>query len=66
LVRELEDYPGFFTKPMSWEEIEQKFIRLSSVVIGQTEQNKIIDVIKNLEHEPMKKLIDLLAIPGGF
>jgi 2-methylcitrate dehydratase len=62
LTREQEDYHGFFTRPFSWEDVTEKFRRLSSGVIPTKSQEQLIDVIRNLENEPdMSALIDLLA-----
>jgi 2-methylcitrate dehydratase len=62
LTREQEDYHGFFTRPFSWEDVIEKFRRLSSSVITSESQEQLIVVIQNLENEPdMSTLIDLLA-----
>ena len=62
LTREQEDYHGFFTRPFSWEEVIEKFSRLSSGIISAESQEQLIAVVRNLENEPnMSKLIDLLA-----
>jgi 2-methylcitrate dehydratase len=61
LVREQDDYHGFFTRPFNWEDVIEKFRRLSSGVISAESQAQLIAVVRNLENEPdLSKLIDLL------
>jgi 2-methylcitrate dehydratase len=62
LTREQDDYHGFFTRPFSWADTEEKFRRLSDGVIPAGIQEQLIDVVKNLEQQPdMSGLTDLLA-----
>jgi 2-methylcitrate dehydratase len=63
LTCELDDYDGFFTRPLTWEQTEQKFIRLSSGVINRKKQDAIIKQIKQLETTTMEPLLDLISIP---
>jgi 2-methylcitrate dehydratase len=59
----LDDYDGFFTRPLTWEQTEQKFIRLSSGVIDREKQDAIIKQIKQLETTTMEPLLHLISIP---
>jgi 2-methylcitrate dehydratase len=65
LTREQEDYHGFFTRPFSWEDTIKKFRRLSDGVISSETQERLIEVVKELETQPdMSGLITLLAELG--
>src|SRR5207248_1483334 len=55
-----EDYHGFYTRPLSWTDVEKKFQKLTSNMIGQLQQERIIKVIADLENREMKELISLL------
>jgi 2-methylcitrate dehydratase len=62
LTREQEDYHGFFTRPFSWADTEEKFRRLSDGITTAEQQQQMIDIVKNLETQPnMSALTDLLA-----
>lgn len=58
---EVSDYPGFHTNPLSWEEVIQKFRRLSSVTATERQQDQLIAVVQNLEDAGPRSLIDLLV-----
>ena len=64
-VLEKEDYYGFHTKPMSWNDVKKKFKKLSQKNAGKELQNEIIDVVSNLQKHKIKKLINLLARIGN-
>jgi Uncharacterized protein involved in propionate catabolism len=57
---ERKDYPGFFTRPFTWKDTTEKFKRLTNNIIASSLQEKIIDVIKDLENRKMKELYSLL------
>jgi 2-methylcitrate dehydratase len=62
LKREQEDYHGFFTRPFSWEDTIQKFLRLSGGIVDKTTQDNLIATVRNLENLPdVSTLIELLA-----
>lgn len=58
---EKEDYPGFFTDPFTWEDVIEKFKRLTNNIIDNEKQEKIIEVIRTLEERQINELIDLLV-----
>lgn len=62
ISNEQEDYPGFNTKPFSWEQTIEKFNRLTGEVISQDQKNKIINVVQQLENEEIESLLDLICI----
>jgi len=64
-VLEKEDYYGFHTKPMSWNDVKKKFKKLSQENADKELQNEIIDVVSNLQKHKMKELINLLARIGN-
>jgi len=62
LTCEKEDYHGFFTRPFSWDDVIKKFKRLSSPVIDAALQQKIIDVVRELDkQDDMLAFIDLIS-----
>lgn len=63
LICELDEYEGFHTRPFTWQQTEQKFLRLSSGVIDKQQQNEIIKQVKQLEKISMNSLVDLISIP---
>lgn len=58
---EKSDYPGFYTDPFTWEDVIEKFKRLTAGIIDIDRQNKIIDVVRTLEEHQLNELIDLLV-----
>jgi 2-methylcitrate dehydratase len=63
---EKEDYPGFFTRPFSWEQVIEKFDRLTAGNIDATRQQQIINVVQHLEEHDTTELLQLLNIRGGL
>jgi 2-methylcitrate dehydratase len=55
-----EDYKGFFTRPLSWEDVIAKFSKLAGDTPKEL-QDKIISTVQNLENEQITILTDLLA-----
>lgn len=60
-VREQDDYPGFFTRPLNWQQTIEKFKRLCSGVIDDARQEAVISAVRNLEHGSMDALIDIIV-----
>jgi len=61
---EKEDFYGFHTRPMSWEDVIKKFKRLTTKNATNELQAQIIDVINNLENHEMNDLITLIVRAG--
>jgi 2-methylcitrate dehydratase len=62
MTREQEDYHGFFTRPFSWADTEEKFRRLSDGIITAELKQQMIAMVRNLETQPdLSALTDLLA-----
>jgi 2-methylcitrate dehydratase len=58
-----DDYPGFHTRPLTWEDVIEKFYRLCSNVISRGQQQKVIDTVRQLDnYNNMEDLINLLSI----
>lgn len=55
-----EDYHGFFTRPLSWSEIEKKFSRLTSHLVSSSDQDRLIGLIGDLEKGKLSELVELL------
>jgi 2-methylcitrate dehydratase len=60
-AKEKEDYEGFFTNPMRWETVVEKFRRLSEPFADGPLQEEIVDAVANLEGIPVSELTALLA-----
>lgn len=60
-----EDYKGFFTRPLGWEEVIGKFRKLTAGTISDTHQWKIIDLVHDLENQDLNALLDLISINAG-
>jgi 2-methylcitrate dehydratase len=61
---EVEDFYGFHTRPMSWEDVILKFRKLTGKVISVKMQDELIEIISNLEQYDMKELISLISRAG--
>jgi 2-methylcitrate dehydratase len=60
-TQEQDDYPGFFTRPFTWQQTIDKFRRLSAPAVNNDRLNKIIEVVSNLEDQKINSLIDLIV-----
>jgi 2-methylcitrate dehydratase len=61
LTRQMRDYPGFFTQPMSWDLAFAKFERLAAAATTASERRAIADAIFDLENRRVSELMLLLA-----
>jgi 2-methylcitrate dehydratase len=61
LAKEKRDYEGFFTRPMSWETVAEKFERLSAPYADGDLRREIIDAVANLEAIQVADLARLLG-----
>ncbi len=60
LTETLRDYPGFFTRPMKWEEVFAKFERLTEPFTTSSLRRSIADAIERLDTRPVSELTRLL------
>ena len=68
LTKEMRDYPGFFTHPMTWDMAFSKFERLTEPYVSASERRAIADAISHLEDLQVSDLMRLLVcihLPGG-
>jgi 2-methylcitrate dehydratase len=49
LTKEMRDYEGFSTRPMSWETVAKKFERLSEAYTDRSLRKEIVDAVAHLE-----------------
>jgi len=56
-----EDYEGFHTRPMSWDTVSKKFIRLAQPYTDAALRDDIIGAVEQLEALPAADLLALLA-----
>lgn len=61
LTREQSDYAGFFTRPIGWDGIVAKFGRLARPVLDAWAGEKLIQVVRELEHRSTRELTQLLG-----
>jgi 2-methylcitrate dehydratase len=59
--REQVDYPGFFTRPLGWPEVEAKFRALSSSGLDRAAQDRLIACVRDLEANDVPTLIGALG-----
>ena len=57
---EVSDYPGFPTRPFTWEEISAKFDKLVTGHVGAHLGRDINDTVRSLEHVQVSDLTKLL------
>jgi 2-methylcitrate dehydratase len=57
---EQEDYRGFYTRPLTWEEVTQKFTILTQGRIPEESGHKIIQAVEDIENIPVRGLLRLL------
>jgi 2-methylcitrate dehydratase len=61
LVKEIRDYPGFFSQPVSWDAAYRKFETLTGPYTTEPLRRALADSIANLENIPVAELTTLLA-----
>jgi 2-methylcitrate dehydratase len=64
LRAERRDYEGFFTRPMRWEKVVEKFERLAASYADRPLCQGIVAMVANLEHVEAGELTRLLAEVG--
>ncbi len=64
LFREKRSYEGFFTQPMSWDRMVEKFGELAAPFAGPALQEEIIAAVAQLDTISTKELMRLLARVG--
>lgn len=57
---EKQDYEGFYTRPMSWEQVVAKFERLASPYTGAAQRVSIVETVAHLETKTVQQLTDVL------
>jgi 2-methylcitrate dehydratase len=62
---ENKDYPGFNSRPMSWETAREKFDRLSSSYAAVPLRNSIAEAVRHLEEIDAASLMQLLQKAGA-
>ncbi len=60
LRKEKVDFEGFFTRPMPWNKVVNKFQKLSAHDVGATLRKEIIDAVRNLDRLQVADLTNLL------
>lgn len=60
VTKETKDYPGFHTRPMSWEMALKKYERLSDPYTTASLRNSVAEAVANLEETDVSRLMQLL------
>ncbi len=60
-TKDKTDYEGFFTRPMRWETVTEKFDRLAAPFADRVLRREIVDAIADLENISVADLMLLLA-----
>lgn len=60
LTTSKKDYEGFYSRPASWEMSIEKFNNLTENFTDESLREKIIGLIKNIEHHDVNELMELL------
>lgn len=58
---EKQDYEGFYTRPMSWEQAAAKFERLTTPCISASQRKSLIETVESLETKTVEQLTALLG-----
>ena len=61
LIKEMRDYPGFFSQPMTWDMVFEKFERLAEPYTTASERRAIADAVAELENTKISDLMTLLG-----
>jgi 2-methylcitrate dehydratase len=61
LEQETSDYEGFFTRPMSWEMVVQKFNKVSTPYASAAQRSAIAGAVANLEQISIAELMKQLG-----
>lgn len=56
-----DDYEGFFTRPMGWRRVVEKFHMLASYDVDERLRTKMARAVKHLEELKAKNLTSLLG-----
>ena len=54
-------YEGFYTTPMTWKRVVEKFVRLTEKAATPVLQKSIVSAVEDLEDAPITQLTRLLA-----
>jgi 2-methylcitrate dehydratase len=57
----VKDYPGFPTRPFTWDEIVAKFRKLTEGRLDALLADEIVSAVQGLESMPVAELTKLLA-----
>lgn len=63
LNREKQDYEGFYTRPLSWEQAVAKFERLAASSTDAGRRAAIVETVARLEEAEIQQLTRLFAAP---
>ncbi|MEO6887985.1 MAG: MmgE/PrpD family protein [Ktedonobacteraceae bacterium] len=58
---DMHDYPGFYTRPMTWEQAQQKFDLLAAPYADEHLRHNIAETVQHLETLEVRQLTELLS-----
>ncbi|QJB30687.1 MmgE/PrpD family protein [Chitinophaga oryzae] len=56
-IGEKEDYKGFFTRPLTYEDVKEKMVRLNKPYVSEEKINVVCDMIEQLESHTANELL---------
>jgi 2-methylcitrate dehydratase len=62
VTRAVDDYEGFLTRPMIFEQATEKFNSLTSKFVGGNRRKRIIDAVSQLENIKIRQIMELLTL----
>lgn len=62
LTREMSDYEGFHTRPMSWERAADKFREVAGGVLDSGRLDEVVGAVSQVEHLTARELASLLPV----
>ncbi|MDD5205773.1 MAG: MmgE/PrpD family protein [Desulfobacterales bacterium] len=65
LTREKEEYEGFHTNPMRWENVVSKFERLSEACASRPLRKRIVEAVLHIEDLRVREFTRILSEIGG-
>lgn len=65
LTEAARDYPGFFTRPLTWDDALAKFERLAQPYTANSLRRSIVNVVEHLDSLPVSDLTRLLSEAGA-
>jgi len=60
-TRQQTDYAGYYTRPLDWQQVESKFMQLTSGVIDASLQDRCISVCRTFENISVDEVLEIIV-----